>query len=153
MTALASIIYVRKVQAQNGLMHPEVVARMVADVNECLRCRLFRTVSSVAVVEALEEYLVKGMIRESIEAGVKFPADWESDINFPAEFLWDKYSAVVASPVEGLRQMISDFVEVCEFSSTIGGELMAEYVGPADLPYDGYDLNPERIHGLTALAA
>jgi hypothetical protein len=48
--------------------------------------------------------------------------------------------------------MVDNFTEYCHFS-TIRGELIAEYVGPADLPYDGYDLNPERIHGLTALAA
>jgi hypothetical protein len=146
MTELASFLSIRTIQ--DRVIGEKMIARITREVNQNLANWLYRSTGPDQVRDALTQYLVKEIKNEVGE----LPEGWESSVDQSTDILWEGYKKTRPDPIAGLIQMADDFTEYCHFS-TIGGELIAEYVGPADLPWGDTHLNPERVHSLAAMVA
>jgi hypothetical protein len=153
MTVLASAIHISGVVKKNFPV--SYLLDLLKEVNEDLCIRRDYSVDVDALILGLSEYLVDRIDMRLVEL---MGSDWLTEdwsfVDAGQSLLWDQFAWEVGavSALEQLSAFVGEFTEVCSLSS-VSGSLIVEYVGPADLPYDGYDLNPERIHGLTALAA
>ena len=153
MTVLASALHLCGIVKKN--FSTVYLLGLLAEVNEGLCIRRDYSVDADALILGLSEYLVDRIDMRLVELmGDRWLTEEWSFVDADESLLWDQFAWEVGavSALEQLSAFVGEFTEVCDLSS-VSGSLIVEYVGPADLPYDGYDLNPERIHGLTALAA
>jgi hypothetical protein len=146
MTALASAIHLCGVVKKN--FSTTYLLSLLTEVNESLCIRRDYSVDRDGLVLGLSEYLVDRIDTRLVELmGSDWLAEEWSFIDAGESLLWDQFAYEVGtmSALEQLSAFVSEFTEHCAFSS-VCGSLIAEYVGPADLPCDDSHLNPERIY-------
>jgi hypothetical protein len=121
---------------------------LLSEVNADLSVQREYSVDIDAMLVGLSEYLVDRIDTRLVELmGSDWLAEEWSFIDAGESLLWDQFAYEVGtvSALEQLSAFVSEFTEHCAFSS-VCGSLIAEYVGPADLPCDDSHLNPERIY-------